>query len=739
MSGMTYLIQFFIMVLLFVAPSSVRAILADRNQISRIPVQEKTEVHIFKDLRSRVKYKAAFRIQTEDGMTPKYKILSFDKNEMRLKVFKAWVNNGGKETEVPATMIQFIPVSEEAGFSNYVSVEVAFPKMMVGSTIRYEYEVEETQPPVLGFFSYVSRLDSEYHAASGYEFKVTSEVPVYFWQNDPEQVFQLQQTGKTLQARLKRNITHRVINESYGVLSQNRYPTVFVSTAKDWNQVGDALKKAYEKRLSENMTPLMKNILTQVKKQKGFFAQVKETNRLVGNQIRYMGDWRGRHSNQVPRSIQEISDSQFGDCKDYALVATKLLRALGYEANFASVYSDRIPVPDSYYQHPNNYFNHQIVHVKLGKAEYWIDPTSQDETQLVDDSLVNRKALVWGKKLQMRRIPAYTESDNGFRYQLVVNPTNKQRFLGDLEIESWGLESKFARQEGVAENPMLRWMTVFFPDIKATSQEFRSHTPRSKKPWAHRARGLGTFEDVFDKTPMGEGLRLGYSGFLRAMLDVDDTWTSDFDFGFPSDRSYQVEFKKRQFLLSGGESCAIESKWMDIDVEVENGEKSAFLRYHERFHTSEISNKELKTKAFRNLQSQVKSCLAGRVLILQDPATALKPQRGLASEGVSIQLKRVGPPPKGMAKYVPKKLTPIRDPLPKRVSRVKESGTAPSETKIVLKPATAAKKATATSASGKTQLPKTASGNPAKVVKPAKTAASETKSKAPRRPTSSDD
>lgn len=662
-----------------------------RSLIPRLSLVENTEIHIFQDHRSKIKVRGTQRIQTDDGQVPKIRLISFNKNEMRLNRFKAWTINGEASNEVPENMVQTIPVSEEAGFSSHVSIEVAFPKMNVGASIRWEYEVEETQVPLLGFFSYLYRLDSEYHAAEGFHFKVTSEVPLSVWANDPNKVFDITRKGNVMEARLKRSLSHYIVNETYGVLSQHRFPTLFVSTADKWQNIGAEMQKKYEDRLSDPLSPLLKAILSKVQRQRGFFNQTRELNRLLGNELRYMGDWRGRQSGQVPRTIAAISESQFGDCKDFSLMATKVLRNLGYNANFATVFSDRIPVPDFFYKHPNNYFNHQIVHVKIGNEEYWLDPTSQDEVALADDSLADRKALVWGATPELRRIPAYKETDNGFRYRLVMNPTNNQRFLGDLEIESWGLESKFARDENNLENPMLRWMMTFFPDVKATSQEFHTHSPRMSKPWAHRARGLGTFEDVFDRTPMGDGLRLGYSGFLRALLDVNDSWISDFDFGFPSDRKYELEFKSRQFVISGEESCKIKSPWLDIEVSVKNWGGSGRLMYAEMFKVPEIPNAKLKSKEFKSLQAQIKGCLASRILILKHPSEIQKsPQRGLASEGVSIQLKRVSPP-SGMAKYYPKALTPIKNPVPQRVVATPQNS-APTMP-AVAKKKTAAKKA----------------------------------------------
>lgn len=706
-----------------------------KSSIPRLSVVEETRIHIFKDHRSTLSFRGAYLIQTEEGKVPKMRLLTFDKSESRVKHFKAWTVNGKETTEVPGSMIQWTAVSEESGFSNAINVEVAFPKMNVGSVLAWEYELEETQAPVLGFYSTLYRLDSEYHSAKGFLFEVSSDVPLTAWEHDPAQLFNVESTSRKFSVRLKKDVPHNLVNETYGVLSPKSYPTLMVSTSNSWGKIGQNVRQQYESRLREPLPPSLQKTLAKVKKQKGFFAQVRELNRQLSQQIRYMGDWRGRHSGQLPRSLKAITESQFGDCKDYSLLAARLLRELGYEAHFASVFADRIPAPDFYYKNPNNYFNHQIVHVKIGKTEYWVDPTAQDDGSMVDDALAGRQALVWTKKPQMRRIPAYQEIDNGFNYRLTLTPAETSHFAADFSLESWGLESKFAREENQGDKPLQRWMMIFFPDVKAQHQQFKTQASPSARPWAYRAQGLGRFENLFDRTPLGEGLRLGYSGFLRALLDVDGTWLSDFDFGFPSTRSYEVEFKGRHFLTSGDESCRIQSPWLNIQLSLRNEASSAFLSYRESFRSAEIPNAKLKSAEFQELQSQIKNCLASRVLILQDPAPS-SPQRGLASTGMSVQLKRVAPVPAGMAKYHPKALSPMKNPVPKREvadfdrrppTLSKTVATAPAAKPLAKSAAKAVKKK---SAEKKKSVAKSLAKTPAKKkASPAKTAAKPAKPK----------
>lgn len=600
--------------------------------LPRLSQLDETKITVAKDLKAKIKYRGSYLIQTPDAEVPKMRTISFDKNEMKLNYFKAWTVKGKSLLPVDKSMIQQVPVNEDSGFSNVVGIEVAFSKMNVGSVIQWEYELEETQAPLHGFFSHVMHLDSEYYSAKNFSFEIESAIPLQTIANDSDKVLVTQKTKTGFLVRLKKDLNHTVINESYGFLSRNRFPTMLFSTGKDWKTTGSQLVRNYETRLAEPLPPFLKNVVVKVKAIKGLSAQTQMMHKMLKSHVRYMGDWRGRFSAQVPRSLKAIAESQFGDCKDYSLMAVRVLRELGYQAHFASVLSDRVPVPDFYYKLPVNYFNHQIVYVKVGKTDYWFDPTSQEDISFLDDALVNRSAIVWKSQPEVKKIPKYSEAQNGFQYRLVLNPAVVPgHFAGDLEVESWGLESKFSKVEEDGSDPMLRWLLLFFPDVKTKSQEFHTHTPRVKRPWASRARGIGVFENVFDKTPVGDGFRVGFSNFLRAILDVNDAWLSDFDFGFPSQRQYEVYIRERNFVGANAESCTVDSPWMNVSLQVKNEHRMAVLKYSETFKTTEIPNEKVRTKVFKDFQAKIKSCLVGRVLILAPPGSA---QRGLASTGL---------------------------------------------------------------------------------------------------------
>lgn len=596
-----------------------RAVLGPRSNIPRLAQLEQTEIYVFKDHHSKTKYTGSMLIQNKDGEVPKLKLFSFDRSETRLNYFKAWTVSGGQKQPVPDSMIQITPANEDTGFSNHMNVEVAFPRMTVGAVVEWQYEIEELNPPLQGFFSFVYRLDSDFHMASGFRFHIDSEVPLYSLENDPTKVLQVSRKKHTYDLRLKQDVLNYVINEPYSFMSLDRFPTAIISSENRWDKVDSQLIKLYNWRLAEPKTSLVNNLVRKVKAKSGAEARFRELSRLMAQSLRYMGDWRGRFSSQVPRSLKEISDSQFGDCKDFSLIAVRVLRELGYPAQLATIYADRIPVPDSYYTLPVNYFNHQIVYLKIGKKEYWLDPTSTEDFAFIDDSLSDRMAVVWENHPIPRRIPSHKDADNGFHYKLTMSPKGSQ-FGTDLKLDFWGLESKFARGEEGTDISLTHWVNAFFPDAKAVKQEIHFVKPPKAKPWAISQRGSGGFENILDRTPVGEGFRLNSSGLLKSLMEANSQWRSDFDFGFPSAREYQIEIQQRNFVISGKEKCQVDSPWVSISLDVKNSGSSGIVTYKEDFRVTEVPNKELRTKAFRQLQDKIRSCLMGRYLLVRDPS-----------------------------------------------------------------------------------------------------------------------
>jgi transglutaminase-like putative cysteine protease len=97
------------------------------------------------------------------------------------------------------------------------------------------------------------------------------------------------------------------------------------------------------------------------------------TLRFVQGQIRYLGVEIGPGS-QAPNSPETVLTRRFGDCKDKALLAVTMLRAMGIHADPALVNPEMAETLIDQQPSPR-YFSHAIVHVDLDGREFWLDPT----------------------------------------------------------------------------------------------------------------------------------------------------------------------------------------------------------------------------------------------------------------------------------------------------------------------------------------------------------------------------
>lgn len=102
-------------------------------------------------------------------------------------------------------------------------------------------------------------------------------------------------------------------------------------------------------------------------------ARVSAVLRTVQRDIRYLGIEVGQGSH-APSSPSLVYQRRFGDCKDKAMLAVTMLRALGIKAAPALVNSQTGKAVAQAIAGPNA-FNHVLVRVELDGKTYWLDPT----------------------------------------------------------------------------------------------------------------------------------------------------------------------------------------------------------------------------------------------------------------------------------------------------------------------------------------------------------------------------
>ncbi len=85
----------------------------------------------------------------------------------------------------------------------------------------------------------------------------------------------------------------------------------------------------------------------------------------------------------VPRAIDEIWKTGYGDCKDAARLFVAVARRLGLDASPALVSTTQGPGLDTWLPTPGA-FNHCIARVVIGDRTYWLDPTMRAQAGRIE-------------------------------------------------------------------------------------------------------------------------------------------------------------------------------------------------------------------------------------------------------------------------------------------------------------------------------------------------------------------
>lgn len=152
---------------------------------------------------------------------------------------------------------------------------------------------------------------------------------------------------------------------------------VLIAEAVDWAQVADLFRGPYAPppRLPESLTALADKIAEAYANPADRLAAAL---RLVQSEIRYLALSFGE-GGFVPRSVDEIWASRFGDCKDSSRLLVALLTALEVEASPALV-NTRFGYDMAEWPASSIVFDHCIVRAVADGAVWWLDPTRSPQS-----------------------------------------------------------------------------------------------------------------------------------------------------------------------------------------------------------------------------------------------------------------------------------------------------------------------------------------------------------------------
>jgi hypothetical protein len=345
---------------------------------------DRVEITVEADGRSRMVRDVVVRINNDQGReSQSVQSLSFNSRAQKFTLIEAATLNGPPDKAVKSPVPKKDVEIKETGelsqaFDSIKQVALSYPQVKVGSRLVFKYAIETREIPLKNFWSMGLVLANE--AVEDFRLNVKSKLPLHHVLNDAEGRLRLESS--------KKNDIHEMTFSSkaplMGITTQEEYPFfrpehtlgLWLSSAPDWKAYARDMIPVHESLLSKPLPKVLQEIRDKAALEKTTQAKIEKVASSIAQEFRYFGDWRRRHGGYVPRSLQEIADSRYGDCKDLSLISTAIFRSLGFKSDMAWIYRGEVAPAKIAYQLPvDGSFNHAIARIEADQV-YWVDATN---------------------------------------------------------------------------------------------------------------------------------------------------------------------------------------------------------------------------------------------------------------------------------------------------------------------------------------------------------------------------
>ena len=552
-------------------------------------------------------------------------LLTYNEQSQKLTILSAKTVTKGKSFIVDKKFIEDKPLaSAPSGFDQMRQVLISFPKLEVGSEVfiryRYEYKIASYE----GFFSYSQIFSDAWFVKA--DIKIDSAIPLYYKLNDPQKFFKISYKVSAskkdkyhLRLSLRRTLFKKIVDEKSIFFNIKMFPFIEVASDKKWSNMVKALAPIYEKKISGPLPKIYRDILRKAKKfQNGSEEQINFVMSSLIDKIRYMRDWRSINGGYIPRSLLEIAKTGFGDCKDMSISLSAMLRQLGFKAQTALVYRSFARHDSEDYSMPNKQaFNHAIVRAQIKDKIFWLDPTnfSVYSKSLFED-IADRPALVLDLPVSKKfRTPKLYSSGSELKliqkFSLTKNKLLKVEgtvsFKGRKAISYTGallnkskkrLDYNFISFTGIDLSTLKKW--------KVGSYNLKSRIVKDfSVKFSYLAEANNSFSGY--KSQLGSLFFLSYPYDINVFSIRREDRVSDLFLGQPRKVVFVSELQNIKPLGDLNLKCQIKSKWFEAFRTIET-KKPLVIKDIYEFKETKVSIKDIKSKAFLNLQNDLKDC-----------------------------------------------------------------------------------------------------------------------------------
>ncbi len=553
-------------------------------------------------------------------------VLPYNASNTTFKVLAAKTIVGETEYAVDPQHIEDKPLASNVqGFDQNNQVLIAFQKLQLNASIYIQFETFVKDPPIAGFFDHNIHFGLNGYCEHG-TFEIQSAIPLHIAIHDPQKNFESIESQKEglfyFKASLKKPAFFHVIDEQNPLLNETELPWIRIATLKAWPDFASKIAAPFEAVIQEPLPAYFEPILNKARQHKNSIDQINAITSGLAESLTYMGDWRTVKGAYSPRPLATIAETRFGDCKDFSAITVALLRQLGLEASAALVSRGMQNNSDTFALPSFSNFNHAIVYATTKDGSYWIDPTNFTSfAPHIYPDIAHRPSLIlFEKNPKIAHIPeiAWQSAQSTIVEKITLKEQGKIQAKGHLRLSGWqalaltGADLRASRattdldivRSLANESRLLDW--------KVQDYQLKS---RVVKPLAF------SFEynaqNTMIKSSAGTAYLLNEYGHVAPILIKTNHRVSDLYLGLPATTHYELLLGNTKKVGNQFLNCQVKSPWFKGERHIEDTPEGIKVSDTQILLQSIVSNKDLKSKAYQDLQSDIYACFGNLALIYE--------------------------------------------------------------------------------------------------------------------------
>lgn len=603
--------------------------LAKESDLSSIVEEEFADYNVNSDGTYSLMYATKLRILNEAGREANsVRTIPFNAHSSKFELLEAATENDGVVQKVKSSGIQIKESGDAKVFDLTKEAVISFPSVRVGSVLKLKYEIKMKEVPVDGFYSGGMFLDLE--AKRKVRWRVRSDIPLFVSTTDKQGLLKIEtrkERSKWLvEVENREPLMLAVTQEDAPFIESGRLPKVVVSSQQKWDGFAEKIVDAQEKELRSALPPVFEKIKVAAQSLHPNI-RMDTVAAMVAQEVRYFGDWRRRNGGHVPRTLVDVAETGYGDCKDMSLTIVAIARAMGLKADLAWIWRSDLATSDADYLLPNDFsFNHAVARVEDGGTK-WLDATNavtlKNQTYL---DIANRPALVLSSTgVWFDKTPAVSSSGSFSQLNMNVkfDPKGTVLFSGEGEFNgrgairsAWSLlnhtrdQLEYDTARWIARNERLVSFKVKLPEeIGRLVSQFKFKAEVE----------VG---DLGLRTTAGIGFPLMRTETIDLFMIETRDRLSDLWLGEPS--IYVDHYRLIGALIQGKENigCQIEfpvgaqEKIAKLSRTVKQEKEHVLISSRYEVLKSVIPNSTLLTDDYRQFQEKVRRCFNRSAVIL---------------------------------------------------------------------------------------------------------------------------